>query len=256
MKPRMPFARAALLAACACLAWPCAPAVAKTPPPLRVLFVGNSYTYWLDVPTITMLVADAHGIEMATGMLAEPDFAIEDHIVTGAYEAKLDERDWDWVVLQQGPSSLPQNREHLRVWTMRAADEARERGIRVALFSAWPALGNAHTWANAELSYHLAARASGGCVMPVAAAWRIARAADPALQLYDDDRLHPSRAGTLLAAFVFVRGLYGTRGLKPGTLDIATTYDDARWRPASNRAHALDRYAAQALAGESARCTP
>jgi hypothetical protein len=233
-----------------------APAAAKEPAPMRVLFVGNSYTYWHDVPAITVLVADALGVPMSAGMLAEPDYAIEDHFTTGAYRAKLEEARWDWVVLQQGPSSLPENREHLRVWTTRAADEARARGIRVALFSAWPALGNAHTWANAELSYHLAAQASGSCVMPVATAWRLARAADPSLPLYDPDGLHPSHTGTLLAALVFVRGLHGARPHKPGALDIATTYDDPEWRRATDRTAALDRHAARAFDAETQRCTP
>lgn len=150
--------------------------------PLRVLFVGNSYTYVNDLPYVVAVVAAAIGVEVEYGMLAEPNFALEDHIVTGAYDAKLAEG-WDWVVLQQGPSSLPQNREHLRVWSVRAAASARALGTRVVLFSAWPARGNAFTWMDAELSYQLAARAAGGCIAPIATAWRYARTELPGVDL-------------------------------------------------------------------------
>lgn len=47
--------------------------------PLRVLFVGNSYIYTNDLPEVVASVAAARGVEIIPGMLAEPNFAIEDH---------------------------------------------------------------------------------------------------------------------------------------------------------------------------------
>ncbi|HET9484923.1 MAG TPA: hypothetical protein VFO79_13270, partial [Xanthomonadales bacterium] len=221
------------LLSCIVLASPLAAVEAKQPRPLRVLFVGNSYTYTNALPQVVALVAESRGLAMSAGMLAEPDFALEDHIVTGAYDAML-ERGWDWVVLQQGPSSLPQNRLHLRVWSERAAASARARGIRVALMSAWPALGNIRTWTDAELSYHLAAVAAQACVLPVATAWRLARATQFQPDLYDGDLLHPSRTGTLLAALVAARALVpGVH--KPGALDIGIAFDDPYWGEAVRR---------------------
>lgn len=220
--------------------------------PLRVLFVGNSYTYTHAMPVVVSMVAQASGVLVLPGMLAQPDYSLEDHIVTGAYDAML-ERGWDWVVLQQGPSSLPASREHLRTWSLRAAESARERGIRVALMSAWPALGNAHTWANAETSYRLAAEAARACVAPVAAAWRHARERHPDIGLYQRDRLHPEPAGTLLAALVIVRALTG-RAPKPGALDLETELDEPAWGAASSRMTALSKLAALAVAESTPRC--
>ena len=58
-------------------------------------------------------------------------------------------------------------------------------------------------------------------LVPVAAAWARAINADPKLVLYAPDGYHPSRAGTYLAACVFVSTLVGqaTNGLPP--LDVS-----------------------------------
>ena len=219
---------------------------------LRVLFVGNSYTYTYDLPTVVAAVAAARGVELVPGMLAEPDFAIEDHLRQREYGDRLDEG-WDWVVLQQGPSSLPENQINLREHSARAADLARARGIKVALFAAWPALQNAHTWANAELSYRNAARANGLCVLPVSSAWRLAREQAPTIRLYQSDQLHPERDGTLLAALVLAQGLIeGPLAVDPPPL--AAVLADRDWRNAVSHTAQLDAFARAALDVEGPRC--
>lgn len=221
--------------------------------PMRVLFVGNSYTYVNDLPYVVAVVAAARGIEVDYGMLAEPDYALQDHIVTGAYDAKLAEG-WDVVVLQQGPSSLPENRELLRVWTVRAAASARALGTRVVMFSAWPARYNAFTWMDAELSYQLAARAVGGCIAPIATAWRYARSGLPAVDVYSGDDLHASEAGTLLAAQVIVRSFVLNRYAP--TMPLAPDeIEDPLWRDALSHAAELDAFARRAVADISPRCS-
>lgn len=88
---------------------------ASRPRSLRVLFVGNSYIYTHDLPIVVAAVAAARGVDVVSGLLAEPNFAIQDHLAQRAYGARLAEG-LDWVVLQQGPSSLPENQLNLRVY--------------------------------------------------------------------------------------------------------------------------------------------
>lgn len=221
-------------------------------PSLRVLFVGNSYTYVNEVPDLVASVAAARGIELVPGMVAEPNFSIEDHLRRRDYEHML-ARGWDWVVLQQGPSSLPENQEILRVQAGRAAALAHAHGIRVALFAAWPALDNAHTWAAAELSYRNAARANGLCVLPVSTAWRLARERAPVVQLYAQDRLHASAEGSLLAALVLAQGLVPRpHYLSPP--DLSRLLSGPAWGPVLTRTALLDGLAREALQAEPARC--
>lgn len=250
------FAAAVVLLACCCMprlhAGKPAPREADPVPRLRVLFVGNSYTYVNEVPDLVASVAAARGIELVPGMVAEPNFSIEDHLRRRDYEHML-ARGWDWVVLQQGPSSLPENQEILRVQSGRAATLAQARGIRVALFAAWPALDNAHTWAAAELSYRNAARANGLCVLPVSMAWRLARERAPVVQLYAQDRLHASPEGSLLAALVLAQGLV-PRPHYDEPPDLSRLLSGLEWRAVLMRNALLDALAREALQAEPARC--
>lgn len=220
--------------------------------PLRVLFVGNSYLFTHSIPAVVADVARARGKRIVAGMLAEPNFNIADHLARNDFVRRLDQG-WDWVVLHQGPSSLPENQIDLRDNATRAAALARARGIQVALMSAWPAQQNAHTWANAELSYRNAAIAIDGCVLPVATAWRYARERDPGLRLYQSDQLHPEREGSLLAALVMADGLIGGP-LFTGPMNLHSTLGGNDWRRAVSRADALHGYARDALAAEGPRC--
>lgn len=220
--------------------------------PLRVLFVGNSYLFTHNIPAVVADVARARGKRIVAGMLAEPNFNIADHLARGEFVDRLDQG-WDWVVLHQGPSSLPANQIDLRDNAMRAAELASARGIKVALMSAWPALYNAHTWANAELSYRNAATAIDGCVLPVATAWRYARERDPGIDLYQSDELHPERAGSLLAALVMTDGLIDGP-VFTGPLNLASTLTDNHWRNAVAQAEALHALARDAIGAEGPRC--
>jgi hypothetical protein len=248
----LPRSVAALLVALALGCGQGAAFASKAPPPLRVLFVGNSYLYVNDLPQVVADVAAARGIALHVGMLAEANFAIEDHLARDDYAARLDEG-WDWVVLQQGPSSLPENQVNLRVFAGHAAAMARARGARVALMSAWPALPNAHTWPAAETSYRLAALANGLCVLPVASAWRTVHETLPGIRLYQADQLHAEREGTLLAALVIVRGLVR----RPAHVDpppLASPAVDPSWRDALQHTAVLDAYARRAVALEGPAC--
>ena len=233
-------------------------AIGKSPPPgpspgpLRVLFVGNSYLYTHDVSQVFADVAAARGIAVQVGLLAEPNFAIEDHLARSDYALRLAEG-WDWVVLQQGPSSLPASQANLRIHSGLAAQQAQAQGARTALMSAWPALQNAHTWLNAEMSYRNAALTNGLCVLPVATAWRLAREQAPTIALYQSDQLHPERAGTLLAAFVMARDLlYRPPDVDPPQM-TATAIDPA-WAGTLQHTATLDRIARAALKLEGPRC--
>ena len=97
------------------------------------------------------------------------ELRIEDHIVTGAYDMKLAEG-WDFVVLKQGPSSLPQNRDaSARVVGVRAGAVGRAHWEPGSFGSRrGPQVATRFTWLDAELSYQLAARAARGCIAPVA----------------------------------------------------------------------------------------
>jgi hypothetical protein len=118
-------------------------------------------------------------------------------------------RRWDYVVLQQGPSSLPLSRDTLILASELLDAEIQEAGGRTAELMVWPARDNIASFDQVRVSYQEAARAVDGLFLPAGEAWRTAWATDPSLPLYGDDGFHPSELGTFLAALVVYEGITG-----------------------------------------------
>ena len=87
---------------------------------VRVLFVGNSLTYTNDLPAMVWTIAEAAGHTFAFATVTRPNYSLEDHWNASAGDA-VRAAEADFVVLQQGPSSLPENQDYLRSWTERFA---------------------------------------------------------------------------------------------------------------------------------------
>ena len=186
--------------------------------PMRVLFVGNSLTATNDLPAIVAAFGRAAKrvpIEYAT--VAPGGVNLEDHwSFTGARDALL-ARPWDVVVLQQGPSSLPESQADLKRWAMRWADLAREQGARTALLAVWPEEARSYAFPAVVQSYRAAAVAARGTLLPAGSAWLAAWRRSPRLALYGPDDFHPSVLGSTLAALVVYARLTGT---PPGAVPL------------------------------------
>jgi len=175
-----------------------------------VLFIGNSYLYTQDVPGIVQAMADsAGGDKLAVMTVAFPDYALIDHWNEGTARSQIAKHAFEWVVLQQGPSSVELNRDTLRLATKLFADEMANTGnARPALFSAWPNASRRQDFTRAIESYTLAAADVNGILLPVASGWLAAWDRVSTLQLYEDG-LHPSKEGAYLAALVIYAQLLG-----------------------------------------------
>jgi hypothetical protein len=167
-----------------------------------ILFIGNSYTYVNDVPGIVQALADSAGEKIAVQTVAQPDFALVDHIAMGTAQREIARRGWAFVVLQQGPSSVEVNRDTLRLAVKTFAPGITAAGGKAALFSAWPTFGRMVDYPRAIESYRLAAADVDGVFLPIAGAWLEAWKKDPNLPLYASDGLHASALGSYLAAVV------------------------------------------------------
>jgi hypothetical protein len=173
--------------------------------PFRVLFVGNSLTATNDLPAVVSGLARATGRSLEYRTIAFGGYALEDHWARGDARAALASRSWDIVVLQQGPSALPESQINLREWASRFADEARAAGTRPALLTVWPESYRRGALRDVIASYRRAAAAARADLFPAGLAWRIAWGCRPGLALYGPDGFHPSALGTYAAALV----LYG-----------------------------------------------
>ncbi len=163
---------------------------------LRILFIGNSLTAANNLPGIVEALGRARGgATVETTAVTASNFSLEDHWNQGQARAAIAKGRWAVVVLQQGPSALPESRVLLRDYTKRFAAEARKAGARTALYMVWPSQARARDFDDVSKSYALAARDVDGLLLPAGDAWREAWRLDPSLALYDSDGFHPSGLG-------------------------------------------------------------
>lgn len=176
----------------------------------QVLFIGNSLTYVNDLPGTLSALALSVGDTITVRSVAQPNFALIDHYVGGSDAlGMIASRQWDFVVLQQGPSTTSINRDSLILTAQLFNTHIRRQGATPALYMVWPTTDRFAFFDEARISYQMAATAVNGVFMPAGRAWITAWDSDPALQLYAADGLHPAPLGTYLAALVIYERITG-----------------------------------------------
>jgi hypothetical protein len=172
-----------------------------------VLFIGNSLTDVNNVPAQVLAMARAQGLNWEVEAELMGGASLEDQWQRGAAPARIRGGHWDAVVMQQGPSSLPESRANLLEWVGRFDELVREAGGRSALYMVWPELSRFDWFDRVRDSYALAARGVSGWFLPAGEAWRAAWRADASLALYGADGFHPTAAGSYAAALTIFAGL-------------------------------------------------
>ena len=192
--------------------------------PLRVLFVGNSFTFVNDLPHMleAMAAARPHSRPLITGMVAFPNETLEGNWQRGdALRAIQNNGYWDYVVLQEQSYRPIADLELMSRYAKDFDIEIGKVGAKTILYMTW---GNEDTPDDTERiaqSYMEVAGTLGAIVAPVGRAFAAARAGRPGEHLYGKDGHHPSAAGTYLAAAIFYRLIEGTspEGI-PGALRL------------------------------------
>lgn len=178
-------------------------------PGLRVLFLGSSFTYNNDMPLLVQAFAREVGRSVDVVTVAKGGFSFEDHCKRGAALSTLRTGPWSFVVMQQGPSTLPASRRNMREWARRLADPIRQAGARPALYMVWPSEDRLAYFDEVRTSYQLTAEDIDGMMIPAGEAWRAAWRRDPGVPLYRRDREHPSPTGSYLVALSIFGMLLG-----------------------------------------------
>jgi hypothetical protein len=176
----------------------------------RVLYIGNSLTYVNDLPATVAQIAAMGGETISYESIAKADFALIDHLEGGSNAVpEIQRGGWEFVVLQQGSSSLQESRDYLIEWTKTFDKEIRAVGARTALFMVWPPRDRFAFFEDVRLSYKQAADSVKGLFFPTGEAWLTAWQSDAQLPLYGPDDFHPLELGTFLTALVIYERISG-----------------------------------------------
>ena len=186
---------------------------------VRVLFLGNSYTYVNDLPTVFRHLARAGGRNVETGMVANGGETLAQHAASPESLAAIRAASWRFVILQE-QSEIPAIAS-VRASQMVPAAQALVGDVRAAaatpvLLDTWAhrdglsgtSLGYAGMQAAIDQAYTALGRDLGVPVAPAGEAWAAALRIDPTTGLWQADGSHPSPAGTYLVACVLYARLF------------------------------------------------
>lgn len=186
----------------------CDPKPATRPGAVKILFVGNSLTFYNDLPSRVAAIGISKENRIEKEMLAKPNYALEDHWIEGCLQAMIKSGYYDFVVVQQGPSSQADGAKSLLEYGGYLQELCKANDTKLAFFMVWPARVNYHTFPGVITNYTNAAYATGAILCPAGQAWKqyIDRTGD--WSYYGADEFHPSPLGTNVAAEIIYKSLF------------------------------------------------
>jgi hypothetical protein len=191
---------------------------------LKVLFVGNSYTYGNNLPHIVSILSDSTEIKLIT----------RKSVIGGAYlrehwngERELITREiiatgeFDIVVLQNNSMAALKAPDSTFKYVKLFAEYNDQHGAETYLFNTWAREKVPQFQPEIDAMYQKAALESDAIRVPVGPAWELAQEIRPTIDLFTSDGSHPNELGTLLTACVFVKSITGELPLyPPGTFKV------------------------------------
>jgi hypothetical protein len=210
---------------------------------LRVLFIGNSHTYYNDLPQLFYNLSLSGGHPVIKDASTIGGYTLEQHSTNATTLEKISRGGWNYVVLQE-QSQYPVidfYRYGSMYYSARLLDSLITlHGSRTALYMTWGYRNGGRQTINGHSSpdfvdyfqmqdsvtssYTMLAERLSAVLVPAGNAWAAARTIDTTLNLWQNDNYHPTLVGSYLAACVFYAtffnespvGLTYTAGLDSG----------------------------------------
>lgn len=178
--------------------------------PLRVLFIGNSYTYFNNLPRVLEQLFTAAGTPIETKMVVEGGATLQDQWEKGTAQKTIREGHWNYVILQDqstlgtylvdGQSQIA-DPDYFHRYARMFDREIKKSGAHPVFYLTW-ARKNAPKRDQTALTYaYMAiARELKDLVAPVGMVWQRVRHENSNMELYIEDGSHPTGAGSYAAA--------------------------------------------------------
>ena len=178
----------------------------------KVLFVGNSYTYFWNLPQVIEAMASTQDVAITTRQSTAGGSNLGQHW-RGQKQLKTDSlinsTDWDFVVLQDHSLRAVEAADSLAYFTSLWAKKIRRVGATPMLYMTWPRAYDPLMGQIISQVYEETGEKEDITVVPVGKAWSLALHLKPDLPLHDKDESHPAPLGTYLTALIFYKSLTG-----------------------------------------------
>lgn len=183
----------------------------KSASALKVLFIGNSFTYYWDMPLIFA--------ELVAGEDPKRELKVYEAVMGGVtlqdlWQGKVQDvikKDgpWDFVVLQEQSRRPFEDAQKMYAFSRLLNEFGKKAGARTAFFETWADKATPENQKKLTDSYKTIAQECGAIVVPVGQAFTAASLKAPEINIYEPDLHHSSLPGSYLAACVFYAKLTG-----------------------------------------------
>ena len=174
---------------------------------IKVLFIGNSLTFTNNLPELVEKEALHQGKKLETTMIAFPNYALVDHLDDGKIQKLITKNKYDFVVIQQGPSSQAEGRGMLLDDGAKIKKLCDENGAELVYFMVWPSKQYYYTYADVIKNHINAATKNDALLAPVGAIWKVHFDQTSDYSYYGSDGFHPSLEGSKIAAKVITTAI-------------------------------------------------
>ena len=196
---------------------------------VNVLFIGNSYTYVNDLPSLFTNLSASGGKTVVTDMSAPGGYAFEQHVTNSETISKIQLGIWNFVVLQE-QSQMPvieywrYNSTYPSAFKLDSMIKASAPAATTVFYMTWGRRNGGqqcvtgycspdfisffHMQDSLKSSYSLISYLLNARLSPAGEAWRIARQLNPNVNLWDTGDSHPTLEGSYLTACVFYAAIF------------------------------------------------
>jgi len=194
----------------------------------RIFFIGNSYTFYNDLPGLVDSIANNQGNDVVSGSSTPGGAQLVQHVSNSTTLNGIRQGNWDFVVIQEQSQkpSFPDAQVATDVYPyaeqLNDTIEQYNPCGETAFFMTWGRKNgdqqNCQFFAplctyegmqnRLRKAYLQMATDNAAICSPVGAVWSVVRDSFPAIELYTADESHPSYAGSYLTACTFYAALF------------------------------------------------
>ena len=180
---------------------------------LRILFVGNSYIFFNNLPQMISLLSDSLNTKLICKQSVYGGATLGDHWNSRKgirTRAILEKEKFDIVVIQDNSLWPLEHADSVLMIGKLFCNLIKSKNATPYIYNTWSRETTPQTQSAINKTYESLALQTQSVLVPVGSVWAEAKAQKPTVQLYMSDESHPSWHGTFLTALCFVKKITGT----------------------------------------------
>ena len=166
---------------------------------LSILFIGNSHTYFNDMPLMVKQRADKEGYDCRVTMIAHGGWYLAQHAQEPDVRFDILYGGYDYVVLQEHAHPFGPEEKFMDA-AAQLVQMIRQAGSTPVIYECWAKQDEPEAQARMNEVHRRIAEQTGALLAPVGEDWRRFMQSHPDLEMYAADGAHASPTGSDFAA--------------------------------------------------------